>query len=74
MSNWFWAPAGRAGIVFHSPGLKVFCADQIFENAGGSCSGASFMIVKWFLSKTVREAAAEQKHYRRLLAAQRDVL
>ena len=32
------------------------------------------MIVKWFLSKTVREAAAEQKHYRRLLAAQRDVL
>jgi len=32
------------------------------------------MILRWFLSKTVREATAEHKHYRRLLAAQRDLL
>ena len=31
-------------------------------------------ILRWFLSKTVREATAVSKHYRRLLAAQRDVL
>ncbi len=31
-------------------------------------------IVRWFFSKTVREACAVQKHYRRLLTAQRDVL
>jgi signal peptidase I len=32
------------------------------------------MIVKWFLSKAVREACAVHKHYRRLLAAQSDLL
>ena len=32
------------------------------------------MIVRWFLSKTVREACAVRKHFRRLLAAQRDLL
>jgi signal peptidase I len=31
-------------------------------------------ILRWFISKGVREACAVQKHYRRLLAAQRDVL
>jgi signal peptidase I len=31
-------------------------------------------IFRWFISKTVREACAVQKHYRRLLTAQRDVL
>ena len=31
-------------------------------------------ILRWFLSKTVREATAVSKHYRRLLSAQRDVL
>jgi signal peptidase I len=32
------------------------------------------MILRWFLSKTVREAMAEHKHYRRLLAAQCDTM
>ena len=32
------------------------------------------MMFRWFMSKTVREALAEHKHYRRLLAAQRDLL
>lgn len=32
------------------------------------------MIFRWFMSKTVREACTEHKHYRRLLAAQRDLL
>jgi signal peptidase I len=32
------------------------------------------MNFRWFLSKTVREVVAVQKHYARLLAAQRDVL
>ena len=32
------------------------------------------MIFKWLFSKTVREAGAVHKHYRRLLTAQRDVL
>ena len=32
------------------------------------------MILRWFLSKTVREALTVHKHYRRLLAAQRDLL
>lgn len=32
------------------------------------------MILRWFLSKTVREAYTVLKHYRRLLAAQRDIL
>jgi signal peptidase I len=32
------------------------------------------MNLRWFLSKTVREATAVHKHYRRLLAAQRDIL
>ena len=32
------------------------------------------MILRWFLSKTVREACTELKHYRRLLAAQTDIL
>ena len=32
------------------------------------------MIVQWLLSKTVREALTVHKHYRRLLAAQRDLL
>ena len=32
------------------------------------------MILRWFLSKTVREAVTVHKHYRRLLAAQRDRL
>ena len=31
-------------------------------------------ILRWFLSKTVREACTVRKHYARLLAAQRDVL
>src|ERR1035438_7228795 len=31
-------------------------------------------ILRWFLSKTVREATTVHKHYRRLLAAQRDLL
>jgi len=31
-------------------------------------------ILRWFISKTVREACAVSKHYRRLLKAQRDVL
>lgn len=31
-------------------------------------------ILRWFISKTVREACAVQKHYRRLLTAQRDLL
>jgi signal peptidase I len=31
-------------------------------------------ILSWFISKTVREACAVGKHYRRLLAAQRDLL
>ena len=31
-------------------------------------------IFRWFISKTVREACTVSKHYRRLLAAQRDVL
>ena len=31
-------------------------------------------ILRWFLSKTVREATTVHKHYRRLLAAQRDIL
>jgi signal peptidase I len=31
-------------------------------------------MIRWFLSKTVREVASAHKHYRRLLAAQRDVL
>ena len=31
-------------------------------------------ILRWFLSKTVREATTVQTHYRRLLAAQRDLL
>src|SRR5450755_4205219 len=31
-------------------------------------------ILRWFLSKTVREAMTVHKHYRRLLAAQRDLL
>lgn len=32
------------------------------------------MILRWFLSKTVREGCTVHKHYRRLLAAQSDVL
>ena len=32
------------------------------------------MILRWLLSKTVREAQTVHKHYRRLLAAQRDIL
>ncbi len=32
------------------------------------------MNLRWFISKTVREAVAVRKHYLRLLAAQRDVL
>jgi signal peptidase I len=32
------------------------------------------LFMRWFISKTVREACAIGKHYRRLLAAQRDVL
>ncbi len=32
------------------------------------------MILRWFLSKTVREAMTVHKHFRRLLAAQRDLL
>ena len=32
------------------------------------------IILRWFISKTVREACAVAKHYRRLLKAQRDVL
>ena len=32
------------------------------------------MIFKWLFSKTVREAGAVHKHYRRLLTAQRDIL
>jgi len=32
------------------------------------------MIFRWLMSKTVREAMAVHKHYRRLLAAQRDIL
>lgn len=32
------------------------------------------MNLRWFISKTVREVAAAHKHYRRLLAAQRDLL
>ena len=32
------------------------------------------MILRWFISKTVREACTVHKHYRRLLAAQRDLL
>jgi len=32
------------------------------------------MTVRWFFSKTVREAWTVHKHYRRLLAAQRDLL
>ncbi len=32
------------------------------------------MILRWFLSKTVREVLTVHKHYRRLLAAQRDLL
>ena len=32
------------------------------------------MILRWFLSKTVREAVTVHKHYRRLLSAQRDIL
>ncbi len=32
------------------------------------------MILRWFLSKTVREALTVHKHYHRLLAAQRDLL
>ena len=32
------------------------------------------MILRWFMSKTVREALTVHKHYRRLLAAQRDLL
>src|ERR1017187_8479945 len=31
-------------------------------------------ILRWFLSKTVREATTVHKHYRCLLAAQRDIL
>lgn len=31
-------------------------------------------ILRWFISKTVREATTVHKHYRRLLAAQRDIL
>jgi len=31
-------------------------------------------MLRWFISKTVREACTVSKHYRRLLAAQRDVL
>ena len=32
------------------------------------------ILLRWFISKTVREAMAVGKHYRRLLAAQRDIL
>ena len=32
------------------------------------------MTLRWFISKTVREATVVHKHYRRLLAAQRDLL
>ena len=32
------------------------------------------MIFRWFISSTVRNACAVKKHYRRLLAAQRDLL
>lgn len=32
------------------------------------------MILRWFSSKAVREAMAAHKHYRRMLAAQRDLL
>jgi signal peptidase I len=32
------------------------------------------MNFRWFISKTVREAAAAHRHYRRMLAAQRDTL
>ena len=32
------------------------------------------MILGWFFSKAVREATTVHKHYRRLLAAQRDIL
>jgi signal peptidase I len=32
------------------------------------------MILRWFMSKTVREALTVHKHYHRLLAAQRDLL
>src|ERR1035438_8402034 len=32
------------------------------------------MILRWFLSQTVPEAMTVHKHYRRLLAAQRDLL
>ena len=32
------------------------------------------MTLRWFISKTVRDALTVHKHYRRLLAAQRDIL
>jgi signal peptidase I len=32
------------------------------------------MILRWFISKTVREATTMHRHYRRLLKAQRDIL
>ena len=32
------------------------------------------ILLRWFISKAVREACTVSKHYRRLLAAQRDLL
>ena len=31
-------------------------------------------VLRWFISQTVRNACAARKHYRRQLAAQRDLL
>src|SRR5205814_5597999 len=42
--------------------------------AGATGDGKGEMILRWFLSRTVRQAANSCRHVRRLLNAQRDLL
>jgi len=51
-----------------------FAANKFAGTKGVRVQLQQHMIFRWFMSKTVREALAVHKHYRRLLAAQRDLL
>jgi len=43
-------------------------------NAESTPVGPGRMMLRWFLSRTVRQAVAMRKHVRRILSAQRDIL
>jgi signal peptidase I len=69
-----YALKGR-GFVFHLEVWKVFYAQLILRISRFRVSKiATMTLLRWFLSQTVRNACAAHKHYRRLLAAHRDLL